>query len=327
MSRVATAWRWLLAKVRDRRTQLRLCLRLTVAAVRSLVLASLHLLLAGLWAVLTSRRRDRDEPRRLAEADDRRSVGKTLGGAGSSRWGNCDPGHHDEISLRPALALACRAACAACGGGLAFSRRAVHGRHCGSKGRRGPTPTRSARRPPIACSRSRSAASLASMVSFPVLAARAHLLVIDAAADMLGLLARASSRPVLRLHPGPRCSGGPTVPEQHRAVFPRVDGVGAEAKREQIDLISCGELDSGPSSRTLLRLRHDLVMIGRAAAVPFLSGSMRWTAACGRRRDCGRLSARRPPGAYRAPRFTSARRGRSGARFMPPRSPLRAAND
>jgi uncharacterized membrane protein YccC len=55
MSRVATAWRWLLAKVRDRRTQLRLCLRVTVAALASFVLAQfLTIPLAGLWAVLTA---------------------------------------------------------------------------------------------------------------------------------------------------------------------------------------------------------------------------------------------------------------------------------
>ena len=55
------------------------------------------------------------------------------------------------------------------------------------------------------------------MVSFLVLPARAHVLVIAAAADMLGLLAQGFARPVLRLYPGSRCSGGPTGPEQHRS--------------------------------------------------------------------------------------------------------------
>ena len=51
------------------------------------------------------------------------------------------------------------------------------------------------------------------------------------------------------------------------AAFARVDAVGAEAKREQMTYLAA-QPDPGPLLRTLLRLRHDLVMIGRAAAVP-----------------------------------------------------------
>src|SRR3954453_20734001 len=55
MTRVATAWTWLVAKARDGRPQLRLCLRVTIAAVASYLLAQLLTVpLAGLWAVLTS---------------------------------------------------------------------------------------------------------------------------------------------------------------------------------------------------------------------------------------------------------------------------------
>src|SRR5215467_5980063 len=55
MSRFTTAWRWLRVKIRDRRAQLRLCLRVTVAAIASFVLAQfLTVPLAGLWAVLTA---------------------------------------------------------------------------------------------------------------------------------------------------------------------------------------------------------------------------------------------------------------------------------
>src|SRR5712691_69582 len=55
MNRDATVWRWLLGKMRDHRAQLRLCLRVTVAALASFLLAQLLTVpLAGLWAVLTA---------------------------------------------------------------------------------------------------------------------------------------------------------------------------------------------------------------------------------------------------------------------------------
>ena len=43
--------------------------------------------------------------------------------------------------------------------------------------------------------------------------------------------------------------------------------VGAEAERERAVRVSSAP-DTGPLLRTLLRLRHDLVMIGRAAVAP-----------------------------------------------------------
>src|SRR5207253_2186120 len=43
--------------------------------------------------------------------------------------------------------------------------------------------------------------------------------------------------------------------------------IGAEAERERRARLSA-EVDTGPLRRTLLRLRHDLVMVGRAAATP-----------------------------------------------------------
>ena len=46
----------------------------------------------------------------------------------------------------------------------------------------------------------------------------------------------------------------------------RLDAITVEAKHERSLLAA--ELDPGPLLRTLLRLRHDIVMIGRAAAAP-----------------------------------------------------------
>jgi len=47
----------------------------------------------------------------------------------------------------------------------------------------------------------------------------------------------------------------------------RLDAVGVEAERERAARVAVGT-DTGPLLRTLLRLRHDLVMIGRAASSP-----------------------------------------------------------
>jgi hypothetical protein len=46
-----------------------------------------------------------------------------------------------------------------------------------------------------------------------------------------------------------------------------LNAIGAEAERERTARLSTGP-DTGPLLRTVLRLRHDLVMIGRASVVP-----------------------------------------------------------
>ena len=83
--------------------------------------------------------------------------------------------------------------------------------------------------------------------------------------------------------------------------------------------------DPGPLLRTLLRLRHDLVMIGRAGAVPLPE---RFQAQLGpplaRVARLRPLSARRPLGAYRAPHSPPLDEVEAALDVMPPRSPLRA---
>jgi hypothetical protein len=83
-----------------------------------------------------------------------------------------------------------------------------------------------------------------------------------------------------------------------------LDAIVAEARHERISLLAA-EPDPGPLLRTLLRLRHDLVMIGRAAAValpePFqerfgpLLAQVAKTAADYLRQSGEALAARRDP--------------------------------
>ena len=103
-------------------------------------------------------------------------------------------------------------------------------------------------------------------VSFAVVPSRAHNLAVAAAARMLEQIAAALDELLKGL------SRGLDVDTLHRlqdgigAALVGLNAVGAEAERERAAWIAIGP-DTGPLLRTLLRLRHDLVMIGRAAVV------------------------------------------------------------
>jgi uncharacterized membrane protein YccC len=105
------------------------------------------------------------------------------------------------------------------------------------------------------------------VVSLVVLPARAHDLAVEAATQMLGLMARF----VPELFAGfTRQLDRPTLADIQNRIgeaFARFDRVAAEATHERITRISA-KPDQGPLLRTLLRLRHDIIIIGRAAVVP-----------------------------------------------------------
>jgi hypothetical protein len=90
-----------------------------------------------------------------------------------------------------------------------------------------------------------------------VLPARAHDLAIEAATQMLGLIARF----VPELFAGfTRQLDRPTLADIQNRIgeaFARFDRVAAEATHERITRISPAS-DQGPLLRTLLRLRHDI---------------------------------------------------------------------
>jgi hypothetical protein len=104
-------------------------------------------------------------------------------------------------------------------------------------------------------------------VSFLVLPSRAHSQIRASAARMLELMASA-------LH---ELLSGLTRSRDNNALHDLQDGIGtalaalnaigAEAERERAARLSTGP-DTGPLLRTILRLWHDLVMIGRASVVP-----------------------------------------------------------
>jgi uncharacterized membrane protein YccC len=104
-------------------------------------------------------------------------------------------------------------------------------------------------------------------VSYLVFPARAQRQALGAAASMLDIAARGL----------PDLLAGLTRPLDARVMlriqngigeaFAHLPALGEEAARERIPYFAATP-DLGPLLRTLLRLRHDLVMIGRAAQVP-----------------------------------------------------------
>ena len=109
---------------------------------------------------------------------------------------------------------------------------------------------------------------IAVTVSLLVLPERAHHLGLEAAARVLEQLAR--FLPVLLA--GFTRNLDPTVNKRIQddigGAVSTLQEIVAEAKRERL-VNQVAEPDPGPLSRTLLRLRHDLIIIGRAAVVPF----------------------------------------------------------
>jgi uncharacterized membrane protein YccC len=104
----------------------------------------------------------------------------------------------------------------------------------------------------------------ASLVVFP---ARARVLVKESAADMLDLIAQAL--PDL-FSSFTQKTDAEAILQMQRNIglaFARSDTIGAEAKHEPPALLA-SEPDFGQLRLVLLRLRHDLIMIGRAAVAP-----------------------------------------------------------
>jgi hypothetical protein len=109
--------------------------------------------------------------------------------------------------------------------------------------------------------------------SLVVLPARASHLVAEAAASTAGLLAE-----LLRLElaaPDQMASGVriQALQDQARAALGRMESVVGDAKHERRASFAA-PLDPAPLLRTLLRLRHDLVMLRRALSEPLPPGDI-----------------------------------------------------
>jgi uncharacterized membrane protein YccC len=105
------------------------------------------------------------------------------------------------------------------------------------------------------------------LVSFLVLPSRAHSQIRVSAAGVLELMAAALNELLSGLTRGLDDDSLHDLQDGIGAALVQLHAMGAEAERERAAKLSTGP-DTGPLLRTILRLRHDLVMIGRASVVP-----------------------------------------------------------
>lgn len=264
----ATAWRWLLGAYRSRRVEFRLAVRVTVATLLTYALSLFINVPQVLWTVLT------------AVVMSQLSLGKsvktavdyflgTVGGAAYSGLVSAVLPHRTELEFLVVLAVAI--------GPLAFlgaiwPRLSV-----------GPfTAVMVLLAPAITHATPLESAFFrvievglggltALFVSFVVLPSRAQHLGVEAAGNMLRLMAAA----LRQLLAG--CAEPLDVAALHRIqsglgpALTRLETIADEARRERVPYLRA-ETDLKPLLRTLLRLRHDLVIIGRAAAEPLSDG-------------------------------------------------------
>jgi uncharacterized membrane protein YccC len=104
-------------------------------------------------------------------------------------------------------------------------------------------------------------------VSFLVLPSRAHSQIRANAARVLELMASTLNELLSGLTRGLDTNILHQLQDGIGTALVSLNAIGAEAERERAAKLSSGP-DTGPLLRTILRLRHDLVMIGRASVVP-----------------------------------------------------------
>jgi uncharacterized membrane protein YccC len=111
------------------------------------------------------------------------------------------------------------------------------------------------------------------LVSALVVPSSAHRLTRQAATGMLEQMAQAMRSLMAGVRDGLELTELYRVQDAIGMTLIELNTVGGEAERERSAKLS-SEADTGPLRRTLLRLRHDLIILGRAAGTP-ISDAMR----------------------------------------------------
>src|SRR5229473_1991791 len=224
--------------LRSRKAQLGLAVRVTVAAFAALAIATAFNLMLPLWAVLTSLI--------VTQMSVGRSLKATrdymLGTVGGAIYGGAIAvliPHSGEIGLLALLVLAVAP--------LAFIAAINPSLNAAIVG-----------------------AVTGLLVSFLVLPSRAHSQIRVNAARLLDLIAAALSELLAGLTRGLDNDALHRIQDGIGAALVNLNATGAEAERERAAHLSSGPY-TGPLLRTILRLRHDAVMMGRATVVPLPS--------------------------------------------------------
>jgi uncharacterized membrane protein YccC len=263
MTRIAAEWMSLRTQVLEHRAQLSLSVRVTTAAVSSFILSYLLHLPVPLWAVLTAVILTQVSFGRSLKATIDYMAG-TVGGAIYIGMVAALVPHTSEVALAGVLILAVAPLALLGAVNPRFNVATFTGvmvllvpgiTH-------GPIESAFYRVIEVALG---SITALA--VSLLVLPARAHSLAIEAAAQMLDLAARSIPELFAGFAQTRDASAIGSIQDSIGQAVTRLHAIGAEAKHERVSVLQA-EPELGPLLRTLLRLRHDLVMIGRAAAEP-----------------------------------------------------------
>ena len=256
--------RRLFAPLRSRKVQLALAVRVTVAAFSALVVAlALHLMLP-LWAVLTALIVTQMSVGRSLKAT-RDYLFGTVGGAIYGAAITVLIPHSGEAGLLALLVLAIAplAFIAAINPSLnAATVTAVIVLLVPTMNHADPLASAIDRVLEVMVG-----AVCGLLASFFVLPSRAHSQLRASAARTLDLIAAALVQLLAGLTRGLDNDALHLIQDGIGAAVTGLNATGAEAERERAAHLSSGP-DTGPLLRTVLRLRHDLVMIGRAAVMP-----------------------------------------------------------
>jgi uncharacterized membrane protein YccC len=264
MSRYVVARKWLRSWLRQHRAQLRLCLRMSTSAVAGLAVAQLLALPLPLWTVLTAVLLTQISVGRSLKASTD-YLASTLGGAVYAGTIGALVPHDNEIALLAAVALAVAPAALVAASNPRFSAAPVSAVMVFF----GPTITHAG---PIVSAVERVAevaigALVGLVVSVLVLPARAQDLVIEAAGRMLTLMAGAARELFTGFTASLDQAAIHRIQDPLGDTLARLNAIAPEVRHEQVARLAV-TAEPGPLLRTMLRLRHDLVMIGRAAMEP-----------------------------------------------------------
>src|SRR6266566_3982118 len=247
MSHLATGWSRLRAWSASHGPELRLCVRSTTAAVVTLAASQLLNLPIALWAVLTAVILTQISVGRSFKATID-YLASTLGGAVYAGAIGALVPHDNQFAVFAALAIALAPAVLLAALNPRFSAA--------------PFTAAFERVIEVAVG-----CVVGLAVSLVVLPARAHDLAVKAATEMLELMARFLPELFMGFTQNLDRLTLTSIQSRIGEAFARLDNAALEAQHERMTRLRA-EPDQAPLLRTLLRLRHDLIMVGRAALAP-----------------------------------------------------------
>lgn len=265
MSRIAAWLPSLSTRIREHRSQLALSLRVTIAGVASLALSELMNVPLPLWTVITAVILTQASFGKSVKATADYLVGTISGAAYAGAIAVVVP-HGNSIALAGLLVIVAAPMALLAAVRPSFSAATVTGvlvvlvpgiAHVG--------PVESAIYRVIEVAVGGGTALIVSLLVFPT---RARALTDEVASQMLDLMARTLPGLFCGFLGTPDADAVRRIQDDIGEALAKLDAVAAEARHERVGFLGA-DPDPGPLVRTLLRLRHDFIIIGRAATMPY----------------------------------------------------------